>query len=189
MPTVEGTVKKFLISLALERNYSENTVKAYNSDLAQFRQFLSLQLGKREISVEEIDRLAIRHFLGILHREGYNSKSIRRKLTALRSYCRYLCRQGLLKSNPAAHLMPMRSEKRLPTFLDVAQIEKVMEIPDRQKPLGLRDWAILELLYGTGIRLMELISLDLTSLDLTGEVMRVRGKGKKERIVPLAVRP
>jgi len=169
----------------LERNYSENTVKAYNSDLAQFQQFLSKQLDQQKVSIREINRLAIRHFLGILHMEGYNSRSILRKLTAIRSFCRYLCREGLLEVNPATHLMPMRWEKRLPTFLDVAQAAKVMELPDANTALGLRDRALLELLYSTGIRLMELVSLNLSALDLLGEVIRVRGKGKKERILPL----
>jgi integrase/recombinase XerC len=108
-----------------------------------------------------------------------------RKLTAIRSFCRHLCRKGLLESNPASGLMPMRWEKKLPTFLDVAQAARVMELPDRQTVLGLRDWTILELLYGTGIRLMELVNLNLNDLDLLGEVMKIRGKGKKERIVPL----
>jgi len=160
-------------------------VKAYNSDLAQFQQFLSKQLDQQKISIREINRLAIRHFLGILHMEGYNSRSILRKLTAIRSFCRYLCREGLLEVNPATHLMPMRWEKRLPTFLDVAQAAKVMELPDTNTALGLRDRALLELLYSTGIRLMELVSLNLSALDLLGEVIRVRGKGKKERILPL----
>lgn len=178
-------VKQFLISLALERNYSENTVKAYNNDLAQFQQFLRRQLGQPRVSLGEINRLAIRHFLGTLHLEGYSSRSIIRKLTAIRSFCRHLCQQGFLQSNPATHLMPMRWEKRLPTFLDVAQAAKVMDLPDRETALGLRDWAILELLYGTGIRLMELVSLNCSALDLLGEVVKVRGKGKKERILPI----
>ncbi len=185
MPAVEKTIKEFLISLAMERNYSENTVKAYGSDLAQFGEFLRQQLGQQKVSVREINRLAIRHFLGALHLQDYNSRSIMRKLTAIRSFCRYACQRGLLESNPATHLMPMRWEKKLPTFLDVAQAAKVMDLPDRQTVLGLRDWAILELFYGTGIRLMELVGLNLSLLDLVGEVIKVRGKGKKERIVPL----
>lgn len=185
MPKVQETIKKFLIALALERNYSENTVKAYNNDLAQFQQFLSLQLGQKKISVREIDRLAIRHFLGTLHGEGYNNRSILRKLTAIRSFCRYLCRHGHLKANPATHLLPMRWERKLPSFLDVAQAAKVMEIPNGNTALGLRDRAILELLYSTGIRLNELVKLNLSALDPLGEVVKVRGKGRKERILPL----
>jgi integrase/recombinase XerC len=178
-------LKKFLVSLALERNYSENTVKAYNGDLAQLEEFLKKQLGRKRLSVREINRLSVRHFLGTLHQQGYNSHSIMRKLTAIRSFCRWLCRQGLLPTNPATGLMPMRGEKRLPTFLDVTQAARVMELPDRQKVLGLRDLAILELLYGTGIRLMELVGMNLTDVDMVGEVIKVRGKGKKERILPL----
>ncbi len=185
MPSIEKMVKSFLISLALERNYSENTVKAYTGDLAQFRQFLSQQLGQREVSIREINRLSIRHFLGTLHLKGYNTRSILRKLTAIRSFCRYLCRDGLLEGNPATHLMPMRREKRLPSFLDVGQAAKAMQLPDANTALGLRDRAILELLYGTGIRLMELVGMNLSSVDLVGEVIKVRGKGKKERLLPL----
>lgn len=160
-------------------------MKAYNGDLAQFQLFLSKQLDQQKISIREINRLAIRHFLGTLHTEGYNSRSILRKLTAIRSFCRYLCREGFLEVNPATRLMPMRWEKRLPTFLDVAQVAKVMDIPDTKTVLGLRDRAILELLYSTGIRLMEMVNLNLSALDLVGEVIKVRGKGKKERILPL----
>jgi len=182
---LEQSLKKFLVSLALERNYSENTVKAYNSDLVQMEQFLQQQLGHKDLSVKEINRLSIRHFLSTLHRQGYNSHSIMRKLTAVRSFCRYLCRQGLLPANPATGLMPVRGDKRLPTFLDVTQAARVMELPDRRKVLGLRDLAILELLYGTGIRLMELVGLNLSDVDMVGEVIKVRGKGKKERILPV----
>ncbi len=185
MANLEQSLKKFLVSLALERNYSENTVKAYNSDLVQLEQFLQDQLGRRDLLVKEINRLSIRHFLSTLHRQGYNSHSIMRKLTAVRSFCRYLCRQGLLPSNPATGLMPVRGEKRLPTFLDVTQAARVMDLPDRRKVLGLRDAATLELLYGTGIRLMELVGLNLSDVDMVGEVIKVRGKGKKERILPL----
>lgn len=185
MANLEQSLKKFLVSLALERNYSENTVKAYNSDLVQMEQFLQQQLGHKDLSVKEINRLSIRHFLSTLHRQGYNSHSIMRKLTAVRSFCRYLCRQGLLPANPATGLMPVRGDKRLPTFLDVTQAARVMELPDRRKVLGLRDLAILELLYGTGIRLMELVGLNLSDVDMVGEVIKVRGKGKKERILPV----
>jgi integrase/recombinase XerC len=182
---LEQSLKKFLVSLALERNYSENTVKAYNNDLVQLEQFLQAQLGRKKLSVREINRLSVRHFLSVLHHQGYNSHSIMRKLTAIRSFCRYLCRQGLLPANPATGLMPVRGEKRLPTFLNVTQAARVMELPDRQKVLGLRDLAILELFYGTGIRLMELVGLNLPDVDMVGEVIKVRGKGKKERILPL----
>jgi integrase/recombinase XerC len=182
---LEQSLKKFLVSLALERNYSENTVKAYNSDLVQLEQFLQQQLGRKQLSVRELNRLSIRHYLSTLHRKKYNSHSIMRKLTAIRSFCRYLCRQGLLPSNPATGLMPVRGRKRLPSFLEVTQAARVMDLPDRQKTIGLRDLAILELLYGTGIRLMELVGLNLADVDLVGEVIKVRGKGKKERILPL----
>jgi len=185
MANLEQTLKKFLVSLALERNYSENTVKAYNSDLVQLEQFLQQQLGRKQLPVRELNRLSIRHYLSTLHRKKYHSHSIMRKLTAIRSFCRYLCRQGLLPSNPATGLMPVRSRKRLPSFLEVTQAARVMDLPDRQKIIGLRDLAILELLYGTGIRLMELVGLNLADVDLVGEVIKVRGKGKKERILPL----
>lgn len=185
MANLEQSLKKFLVSLALERNYSENTVKAYNSDLVQLEQFLQQQLGRKQLSVRELNRLSIRHYLSTLHRKKYNSHSIMRKLTAIRSFCRYLCRQGLLPSNPATGLIPARGQKRLPSFLEVTQAARVMDLPDRKKVIGLRDLAILELLYGTGIRLMELVGLNLTDVDLVGEVIKVRGKGKKERILPL----
>lgn len=178
-------IKKYLLYLTFERNFSENTVKAYEIDLTQFNAFLEEQLATDRIRPDDIDKLAVRHFLARLQQGGFSKKSIARKLACIRSFLKYLCREGVVEFNPAAHLATPKIEKTLPSFLDVAQASKAMELPDRKDVFGLRDAAILELLYSTGIRLSELIGLNTSSIDPVGEIVKVIGKGKKQRIVPV----
>lgn len=182
---VEKYIKKYLLYLTFERNFSENTIKAYEIDLLQFYGFLREQFGTERIRPKDIDKLAIRHFLAWLQKEGLTKKSIARKLACIRSFLRYLCREKVIATNAAVHLATPKVEKKLPSFLDVYQASQAMELPDRDNILGLRDAAILEVLYSTGIRLSELVGLNVTSVDPVGEVMKVTGKGKKQRIVPI----
>ncbi|UCE19443.1 MAG: tyrosine recombinase XerC [Gemmatimonadota bacterium] len=178
-------MKKYLLYLTFERNFSENTVRAYEIDLAQFDAFLEEQLATDRIRPKDIDKLAVRHFLAWLQKEGLTKKSIARKLACIRSFLKYLCREGVIEFNPAAHLSTPKIEKALPSFLDVVQASRAMELPNRSDILGLRDAAILELLYSTGIRLTELIGLNISSIDPVGEIVKVIGKGRKQRIVPV----
>lgn len=178
-------IKKYLLYLTFERNFSENTVRAYEIDLAQFDAFMEEQLATDRIRPKDIDKLAVRHFLAWLQKEGLTKKSIARKLACIRSFLKYLCREGVIEFNPAAHLSTPKIEKTLPSFLDVVQASKAMELPNRSDIFGLRDAAILELLYSTGIRLTELIGLNISSIDPVGELVKVIGKGKKQRIVPV----
>ena len=129
--------------------------------------------------------MGIRHFLGTLSRERYAKKSVARKLASIRSFLKYLCREGVLERNPALSVVSPKLEQKLPFFLNVDQANRAMERVFRDDAYGFRDRAILEVLYGTGIRLGELVGLNRTSVDLLGEVIRVRGKGGKDRIVPL----
>ena len=178
-------LKKYLLYLTFERNFSENTVKAYEIDLAQFNAFLEKQLATDKVRPRDIDKLAVRHFLAWLQKEGLSKKSIARKLACIRSFLRYLCREGVVEFNPAVHLATPKTEKKLPSFLDVVQASKAMELPNRADLYGRRDAAILELLYSTGIRLSELVGLNTSSIDPVGEVVKVMGKGKKQRMVPV----
>jgi tyrosine recombinase XerC len=182
---VESYLKRFVLHLGLERNLSDNTISSYETDLEQFIGFLRGQLGVRRLGIKNIDRLSIRHFLHHLRDRGAKGSTLRRKLAAIRCFTRYLCTRENLGANPAAAIRIPQMEKRLPSFLDVAEMDSLMELPDKTAMVGLRDRAILEVFYSTGIRLSELHSLGVADIDLFGEVIKVKGKGRKERIVPL----
>ena len=178
-------IQVFLEYLEKERGFSEHTVAAYGTDLLQFAEFLQRELGLKEVRAKDVDRLGIRHFLGTLSRERYAKKSVARKLASIRSFLKYLCREGVLERNPALSVVSPKLEKKLPFFLNVDQANRAMERVFGDDVYGFRDRAILEVLYGTGIRLGELVGLNRTSVDLLGKAIRVRGKGRKDRIVPL----
>jgi len=182
---VDTYLKRFLLHLDLERNLSDHTISAYENDLRQFRKFLQEQLGCKEVNVRLIDRLSIRHFLTQIKSRGAKGSTMRRKLAAIRSFMKYLCTREDLKVNPAAAVRMPRREKHLPSFLDMVDAGRLMELPSRTTFGGRRDLAILETFYSTGIRLSELHWLDVSDMDLFGEVLKVRGKGRKERMVPL----
>lgn len=185
MVQVGQLIERYLLHLGREKNFSKHTIKAYRNDLGQFYRFLREQLGREEVALQDIDWLAIRHFLGALRREGFSKKSMARKLTSIRSFLKFLCREGLMETNPASHITSPKLGKRLPSLLNQDQMSRVMDLPDTRTILGLRDLAILELLYSTGIRLGELVGLNLQSFEQGGEVIRVTGKGGKQRIVPV----
>ncbi len=172
----------FLRHLEVERNASAHTIKAYGDDLAQFAEHLREELG-REPQPKDADHLLIRGFLARLHRRGLKKTSSARKLASLRTFFRYLCREGVLESNPARVLLSPRVEKRIPVHLEEAEVARFLDVPGDTDP-ALRARAILELLYATGIRCGELVGLDLGEVDLEGRMVRVLGKGRKERIVP-----
>ena len=176
----------FLRHLDTERNASPHTVKAYAEDLQQFAEHLREELG-REARPRDVDHLLIRAFLARLHRAGLKKTSAARKLASLRSFFRYLCREGVLTKNPARALLSPRLEKRNPVHLDEAQMATLLDVPGEGDAV-LRARAILELLYGAGIRCGELVGLDLGDVDLDGRLLRVLGKGRKERVVPFGTR-
>jgi integrase/recombinase XerC len=171
----------FLRHLEVERNASPQTIRAYRSDLDQFSVFLARSLPGTELAA--IDHLAIRSYLAQLHQSGLSKVSAGRKLAALRTFFRYLCREGVLDRNPAKVLLSPRTEKRIPPRVDEREIGLIVEIQG-EDGAALRGRAILELLYATGVRCSELVGLDLGDVDLSARLMRVMGKGRKERIVP-----
>ena len=183
--TIAESAKRFLISLKEQLNYSENTIQAYAVDLAQFNDFLSEYHSDSNVSVEKIDKLSIRHFFGKLDEEGISRKSIARKLAALRSLFKYLIRTGVIEHNPAKNFSFPKMEKRLPTPLSVEEALKLVTAPKADTFAGARDSALLELLYGTGARLSEIVSLNIQNLNWESGTVRLFGKGSKERIVPL----
>jgi integrase/recombinase XerC len=183
---VQAEIAAFLRHLDRERNASPHTIRAYGEDLEQFARHVRSELG-REGRPKDVDHLLIRAFLARLHRQGLKSVSAARKLATLRTFFRYLCREGILDRNPARSLLSPRLEKRVPTYLDERDVTLLIEMPGEGFPAA-RGRAILELLYATGIRCSELVGLDIAEIDRSSRMIRVLGKGRKERIVPFGGR-
>jgi len=182
---IAESAERFLVSLREQLNYSDNTIQAYAVDLTQFNDFLSEYQSDPNISVEKIDRSSIRHFLGMMVEKGISRKSIARKLAALRSWFKYLIRTGVVEYNPAKNVSFPKIEKRLPSPLSVEEAEKLVTAPKADTFAGARDSALLEILYGTGARLSEIVGLNIENLNRESGTVRLFGKGSKERIVPL----
>jgi integrase/recombinase XerC len=183
---VRDHLKAFLEHLRLNENASVHTVRAYESDLSQYLAFLAIHVNCRvsELGPQHLDHLGARAFIGDLNKRGNSKASAARKLSAIRAFGRYLRREGVIDSDPAALVGTPRRETRIPNHLAVEEMSKLLEAPDTSSPLGRRDQAILELFYASGLRLSELVGLDLDDVNLSGRVVRVLGKGRKERIVP-----
>lgn len=184
-------VEEFLIHLDKERNQSPNTVKAYGRDLAAFTEFCDRHYGG-SWSWATVDRAGFRGFLGDLHRRGLSKRSAARALSAVRSLYRYLQLHHGLEQNAARAVKVPKLDKRLPTYLDRFTTETLFEWAEQRAGAGefaaTRDLAILELFYSTGMRLSELAGLGLEDLDLLSDQVKVRGKGRKERILPVGSR-
>jgi len=183
---VRDHLKAFLEHLRLNENASLHTVRAYESDLSQYLTFLAAHVGRRvsELTPAHLDHLGVRGFIADLNTRGNSKASAARKLSAIRAFGRYLRREDIIDSDPAALVGTPRRETRIPNHLAVEEMTKLLEAPDTSGPLGRRDQAILELFYASGLRLSELVGLDLDDVNLSGRVVRVLGKGRKERIVP-----
>ncbi len=183
---MKAALDEFLEHLRLNENASLHTIRAYESDLSQFLEFLAGRLERRraDLTPAEFDHLHIREFLGDLHTRGNSRASAARKLAAIRTFGRYMRREGVLDGDPAALVGTPKREQRLPAHLGEAEMTKLLEMPDTSRPLGRRDRAILELFYASGLRLSELVGLDLDDVNLNGRMVRVLGKGRKERLVP-----
>jgi integrase/recombinase XerC len=186
----DEAVAAFLRYVGAERQLSPRTLRAYTDDLREFEAFLTTYYGTPDWTWGGIDRLTIRSFMGdCVGRRGLAKRSVARKLSAVRSFFRFLHVEGTVEANPARSVRSPKRERTLPGFLTREQMETVIEYAEARADhgtlLGLRDLAIVELFYGTGMRLSELHALDLADLDLVTERARVMGKGRKERIVPL----
>jgi tyrosine recombinase XerC len=180
--TMEEQLQRYIGHLRVEKDASPYTLRNYAQEIRQFFQFLEDQGVP---SWDEVDRQVLRRYLLWLRKEEYVEASMARKLSELRSFCRYLIQEGLLDRNPLDAVSSPKVPKRLPRYLRLEEVEALLQAPDLSTPLGQRDRAILELLYAAGIRLSELVSLNLGDLSLdTGQVV-VWGKGGKERLVLL----
>ena len=177
----------FLDYLTIERNVSPNTVTAYRDDVESFVTFLCndyLTLGRDQLDLKRVDHLAIRSYLAHLSRRKLARSSMARHLSALRTFFKYLVREGVVEANPARSVATPKREKYLPAVLQTSDVALLMEQPDTSTTLGTRDAAWLELLYASGLRISELVGIDLDDLELRSRLVKVRGKGSKERIVP-----
>jgi integrase/recombinase XerC len=185
---IEQLLSQFFEHLRYERNVSEHTLRNYASDLGQFYDYLAPadpESGvRREIDINQIDHITIREWLSTLHAAQKKKTSVARKLAALRTFFQFLLREGIVELNPAKLVSTPRLEKKLPVHLSVEDAIRFIETPDLETDLGKRDRAILELLYGTGVRVSELTKLDLNDVDFKEKLVRVTGKRRKQRIVP-----
>ena len=178
------TLKEFLNYIQFERGYSAHTVTAYQHDLEKFLNFIYKYDSILLKDFGKIDRQAIRHFLGKEFEEGNSAKTVARRLASIKSLFNYLVQAEVICDNPAIHIKTPKVEKRIPTFVQENKIEDLMKMPDAITLIGKRDRAILELFYATGIRLNELAGLNIGSVNPQEKLLRVLGKGNKERIVP-----
>ena len=183
---VKDHLREFLEYLRLNRNASDHTVGAYESDVSQLLTFASAHLQKPRPDIEPADlQLAvIRAFMAELYKQGQSRSSVARKLSALRAFVRFLRREGWIESDPAALAVSPKREIKVPAHLSVDEMSRLLETPDTSEQLGRRDRAILELFYASGLRLSELVGLDLEDVNLSARMVRVLGKGAKERLVP-----
>jgi integrase/recombinase XerC len=175
-------VRSFLEYLETERNFSPHTLRSYAADL---HQFLSSMRRRKIASLDQVDKSVLRAYLGSLLADGLSRRSVARKIACLRSFFRYAKRRHLTISNPTLTLVSPKLEKRLPSFLDERTTARMFDAVDTATPRGRCEAAMLELFYSTGIRLSELVNLDLADVDLRNATVKVTGKGSKERILPL----
>jgi integrase/recombinase XerC len=181
---LKAQLSAFLEYLRLNRNASAHTAAAYESDISQFLDFTAQHLGHANLEPGHLELGTIRAFMAELYRQGHARTSVARKLSALRAFGRYLKREGLIETDPAALAASPRRERKVPAHLSIDEMERLLEMPDVSDPLGCRDRAILELFYASGLRLSELVGLDLDDMNLRARMVRVMGKGAKERLVP-----
>lgn len=176
-------VDKFLRYLQVEKNTSPLTVKNYDADISLFSSFLADRFGS-EFQWHQVGVLDIRAYLALLNKEKYARTTIARRISSLRSFYKFLLREDYMEQNPFVKVRTPKLEKRLPVFLEELEINDLLSLPDRNE-LGLRDQAILELLYATGCRVSELVGLSTVNIDLSNQYVLLLGKGNKERIVPI----
>ncbi|HTY38903.1 MAG TPA: site-specific tyrosine recombinase/integron integrase [Bacteroidota bacterium] len=182
---MQTNVRRFLEYLEAERNYSVNTIRSYDTDLHQFLSYLDSHHVR---SLDDVRKPLLRSYLGWLLEENLSKKSIARKIACLRSFFRYAKRHKITSTNPTLTLVSPKLEKRLPTYLDEGAMKRLFESIDTSTADGRRNAAILELFYSTGMRLSELINLNVDDVDISQAVVKVTGKGSKQRILPVGRR-
>ena len=179
-------LKEFLAYLKLNRHVSPHTVRAYDSDITQYLAWVAADQQRKmsELTVDDLDLTSVRSHLAELNKAGKARSSVARKLSALRTFGKYLRRADLIAHAPTAMAVAPKRDQTIPTHLSEPEIARLIEMPSTADPLGRRDRAILELFYASGLRLSELVGIDLEDLNLSGRMVRVMGKGGKERLLP-----
>jgi tyrosine recombinase XerC len=179
-------IQNFLRYLKLEKHYSLNTIKAYETDLAQFVDFLVKMKGEQQLLLlDDVSKDDVQIFLGGLIQNGISKKSVARKLASLRVFFKYINKIGINQLNPALAVVTPRLEKNLPEFLHEKEMQQLLDKISQDSIAGVRDRVVIEFFYGTGIRLSELVSLNIGDIDIVANTVRIFGKGSKERIVPI----
>ncbi len=181
---MQNAVANFLRYMTVERNAAELTVKSYREDLDNLTGYLAETQGER-ISPSSITPTDLRTYVSALHDAGYSKSSVSRHLASMRSFFRFAQREGLVDSNPAKPLRNPRPGRKLPHFLSTEEIGQLLSAPDASTPSGLRDRAILETMYSAGLRVSEAVGMNDGDIDWHGMLIRVRGKGRKERLAPV----
>jgi integrase/recombinase XerC len=185
---VEKAIQEFKNYLLVERNASSNTLDAYLNDITQFQDFLTHSghaVESSSIQIKTIDRLAVRSFMSYLYEEKYSATTMRRKLSTLSSFFRFLCREGYVKNNVANTVPAPRMQNKLPAYFSVDDMFRLLQLPQGESFLPVRDRALLELFYSCGLRISELVGLTLANTNLESHTVKVLGKGGKERLLPL----
>jgi integrase/recombinase XerD len=181
---VEAQVRTFLSYLRVEKGLSDNTIQAYRRDMAKFAVFA----GERKVGVMELRREHVVDFLGTLYRRNLDSRSVARHLVTIRHFFRFLLLEGAIESDPAANIESPKFRQSLPEFLSVDEVDRLLRQPDKNDVVGIRDRAMIELMYSTGLRVSELCGLRVSDLQMEPGCLRCIGKGNKERLVPVGKR-
>ena len=182
--TLDEAISEFINFAKIERDYSAHSITAYAKDLNELIVYLDEEKYPDDIS--KVDFFALRGFVATLYDRSLSKSSIERKIASIKSFFKFLYKKSILEENPARMIKFPKKEKKLPSVFNIDDIFKLLDMVDISSPMGLRDGLILEMLYGTGVRVSELAGLNVTDVDLQGERILVRGKGKKERIIPIS---
>jgi integrase/recombinase XerC len=185
---LDKTIKEFKNYLIVEKNASPHTLESYLNDIAQFQNFLihsghSVESGN--LQLEKIDRLAVRSFMGHLYEKNLSGSTMRRKLSTLSSFFRFLCREEYIENNVAKTVPAPRIQNKLPSYFSIDEMFRLLQLPEGEEFLPTRDRAMLELFYSCGLRISELVSLTLEDINLGSRMVKVLGKGGKERLLPI----
>lgn len=182
---MQTAIARFLRFLAVEKNASPLTIKSYREDLTALAEYLSDVYHGQCPPPNQITTLDLRGYVAAMHEVNYSASTVSRRLASLRSFFRFGMREGWVKENPAKPLRNPRKPRNLPHVLSSEEVRQLLESPPANDPMGMRDRAILETIYSAGLRISELVGLNDSDLDLRGEIIRVRGKGRRERLAPL----
>ncbi len=175
-------LEEFMQHLRVEKNASFHTIQNYKIDLQQYFNTLA---GKKNFEIKKIDRLSVHEYLSVLQTKGYEKSSIKRKISALRSFFNFLVREKKTDKNPFTYVKGPPAERKIPVFLDEEEVKTLLDMPKETNFLGLRDKVIIETLYATGVRVSELVFLNLQDVDFLGEMVKITGKGTRQRLIPI----